>query len=111
MNYKVSIVIEKDDYGYYAFCPELEGCQSQGTPRRGLTNIREAIELYLETMSEEEIILHRLGKNVSALFSLEDLQSSRKLKTDWIMPPLTLPSRSQELQYPGNKSKKICPLQ
>lgn len=27
MSYKVSVVIEKDEYGYYAFCPELEGCQ------------------------------------------------------------------------------------
>ncbi len=30
MSYKVSVVIEKDEYGYYAYCPELEGCQSQG---------------------------------------------------------------------------------
>ena len=30
MSYKVSIVIEKDEYGYYAYSPELEGCQSQG---------------------------------------------------------------------------------
>jgi predicted RNase H-like HicB family nuclease len=25
---KISIVIEKDSYGYYAYCPELTGCQS-----------------------------------------------------------------------------------
>ena len=30
MSYKVSIVIEKDEFGYYAYSPELEGCQSQG---------------------------------------------------------------------------------
>ena len=29
---KVSVVIEKDEHGYYAFSPELEGCQSQGAP-------------------------------------------------------------------------------
>jgi predicted RNase H-like HicB family nuclease len=55
MSYKVGVVIEKDEHGYYAFCPELEGCQSQGdTFEESLHNIKEAIELYLETISEEE---------------------------------------------------------
>jgi predicted RNase H-like HicB family nuclease len=55
MSYKVGVVIEKDEHGYYAFCPELEGCQSQGdTFEEALHNIKEAIELYLETISEEE---------------------------------------------------------
>jgi predicted RNase H-like HicB family nuclease len=52
---KVSIVIEKNGHGYYAYCPELEGCQSQGdTFDDVMANIREAIELYLETLSDEE---------------------------------------------------------
>ncbi|MBM4137453.1 MAG: type II toxin-antitoxin system HicB family antitoxin [Nitrospira sp.] len=56
MSYKVSIVIEKDEYGYYAYCPELEGCQSQGDSlEEVIANIKEAIELYLETLSEDEI--------------------------------------------------------
>ncbi len=56
MSYKVSIVIEKDEHGYYAYCPELEGCQTQGDSlEEVITNIKEAIELYLETLSEEEI--------------------------------------------------------
>ncbi|MEW6068380.1 MAG: type II toxin-antitoxin system HicB family antitoxin [Nitrospirota bacterium] len=56
MSYKVSIVIEKDEHGYYAYCPELEGCQSQGDSiEEVMANIKEAIELYLETLSEEEI--------------------------------------------------------
>jgi len=55
MLYKVSIVIEKDDFGYYAYCPELEGCQTQGeTLEEVMENAKEAIELYLETLSEEE---------------------------------------------------------
>jgi predicted RNase H-like HicB family nuclease len=55
MAHKVSIVIEKDEQGYYAYCPELEGCQSQGdTFDDVMANIREAIELYLETLSDEE---------------------------------------------------------
>jgi predicted RNase H-like HicB family nuclease len=48
-------VIEKDEHGFYAWCPELKGCQSQGASLEdALANIREAIELYLETLSPEE---------------------------------------------------------
>jgi predicted RNase H-like HicB family nuclease len=55
MTGKVSVVIERDEHGCYAWCPELKGCQSQGTTvEETLTNIREAIELFLETMSDEE---------------------------------------------------------
>ena len=56
MNCKVSIVIEKDEFGYYAYCPELEGCQTQAESLdEVMTNIKEAIELYLETLPDEEI--------------------------------------------------------
>jgi len=49
---KVNIIIEKDQYGYYAFCPELKGCHTQGDSlEEVLENIKEAIELYLETLS------------------------------------------------------------
>jgi predicted RNase H-like HicB family nuclease len=55
MTRKVSVVIERDEHGYYAWCPELKGCQSQGkTVEETLANIREAIELFLETLSEDE---------------------------------------------------------
>lgn len=56
MSYKFSIVIEKDEHGYYAYCPELDGCQSQGdSVEEVIANMKEAIELYLETLSEDEI--------------------------------------------------------
>jgi predicted RNase H-like HicB family nuclease len=55
MTRKASVLIEKDDHGFYAWCPELKGCQSQGaTIEDALANIREAIELYLETLPEDE---------------------------------------------------------
>jgi predicted RNase H-like HicB family nuclease len=55
MTGKVSVVIEQDDHGCYGWCPELKGCQSQGaTIEEALSNIREAIELFLETLSDEE---------------------------------------------------------
>ena len=55
MTRKASVVIEKDEHGFYAWCPELKGCHSQGrTLDEAIANIREAIELYLETLTEEE---------------------------------------------------------
>lgn len=59
---KATVVIEKDDYGFYAWCPELKGCQSQGdTLEEAVANIKEAIELYLETLPDEErdVVLSR----------------------------------------------------
>jgi predicted RNase H-like HicB family nuclease len=53
---KISVIIEKDAFGYYAFSPDLPGCQSQGDSlEETVTNIKEAIALYLETLSPEEV--------------------------------------------------------
>jgi len=55
MSYKINVIIEKDELGYYAYSPMLEGCQTQGeTLEETLSNMREAVELYLETLSKEE---------------------------------------------------------
>ena len=49
-------VIEKDENGYFAFVPELKGCVSEGTSfEEARANIKEAIELYLESLKESEI--------------------------------------------------------
>ena len=56
MLYKISVVIEKDENGYYAYSPRLEGCQTQGDSlEEVLSNIKEAVELYLENLSKDEI--------------------------------------------------------
>ena len=52
---RFNVVVERDEHGYYAYCPLLDGCQTQGkTLEEALSNIKEAIELYWETLSEEE---------------------------------------------------------
>ena len=52
---KASVVIEKDEHGFYAWCPELKGCQSEGnTLEEAMANIKEAIELYLATLPDDE---------------------------------------------------------
>lgn len=55
MQYKVNILIEKDENGYYAFSPQLKGCQTQGnTFEQTIDRMKEAVELYLEDLTEEE---------------------------------------------------------
>ena len=55
MSYKINIVIEEDNDGFYAYCPQLEGCQSQGDSLEEVKqNIHEAVELYIETLSDAE---------------------------------------------------------
>ncbi len=47
--YNLAIVIEKDKDGYFAYCPELQGCYSQGaTHEEAEKNIRDAIKLHIE---------------------------------------------------------------
>ena len=49
------VILEDEDNGYIAIVPELPGCHTQGDSLdEVIKNIREAIELYLETLSEEE---------------------------------------------------------
>lgn len=47
--YRYAVVIEKDEDGYYAYCPELQGCYTQGdTFEEALENLRDAIKLHVE---------------------------------------------------------------
>jgi predicted RNase H-like HicB family nuclease len=69
-SYQISAVIEHDEHGYYAYCPNLKGCQSEGKSlAEAQANIQEAIALYLETLSLEER-LQVLAKEITT-FSLE----------------------------------------
>jgi predicted RNase H-like HicB family nuclease len=48
-NFRFSVVIEKDEEGYTAFCPELQGCYAQGeTYEEVLENIRDVIRLHID---------------------------------------------------------------
>jgi len=49
VKYKFTVVIEKDEHGYFAYCPELQGCYTQGeTYEEALENIKDAIKLHVE---------------------------------------------------------------
>ena len=57
MTYTLSAVIEREEPWYVATCPEL-GVASQGeTLEQALANLREAVELYLETADPGELHL------------------------------------------------------
>jgi predicted RNase H-like HicB family nuclease len=43
------VIIEKDKDGYFAFCPDLQGCYTQGDSyEEVLSNIEDAIRLHIE---------------------------------------------------------------
>ena len=47
--FRFSVVIEKDEDGYYAFVPELDGCYSQGsTYEEVYERIQDVIRLCVE---------------------------------------------------------------
>lgn len=47
--YHFAAVIQKDACGYYAFCPELQGCYTSGdTYEEARHNLADAIRLHLE---------------------------------------------------------------
>jgi predicted RNase H-like HicB family nuclease len=55
INMILNAVIEKDEFGYVAQILELKGCVTQGkTYQEALFNIKEAAELYLESLQNEQ---------------------------------------------------------
>ncbi|MDQ3375095.1 MAG: type II toxin-antitoxin system HicB family antitoxin [Acidobacteriota bacterium] len=56
--YRFSVIVEKDEDGYFASCHELQGCYTQGeTYEEVIANIKDAIFLHIEDRVEtgEEI--------------------------------------------------------
>jgi predicted RNase H-like HicB family nuclease len=51
--HRVTVVIEEDVDGFYAFCPELQGCYAQGRSyEEALGYIRDAVRLHIEERLE-----------------------------------------------------------
>ncbi len=47
--YRFTAVIEKDEDGYYAYCPDLQGCYTSGnTYEEARANLADAIRLHVE---------------------------------------------------------------
>jgi predicted RNase H-like HicB family nuclease len=56
---KYTVIIEKGrESGYVAYAPVLKGCVSQGkTKKQALRNIKEAIEVYIEALLEDNFLV------------------------------------------------------
>jgi predicted RNase H-like HicB family nuclease len=49
-----TVILEPDEGGYHAFCPALPGCHTWGaTLEKATRNVREAIEVYCESLVED----------------------------------------------------------
>jgi len=55
MKHRFTVIFEKEEEGgYHVFCPALPGCRTQSeTLEEGIENIREAMQLYVETLLED----------------------------------------------------------
>ena len=55
MTRQFTAVIEREDEGFVALCPELDVASQGDTIEEARANLQEALELFLETASPEEI--------------------------------------------------------
>jgi len=52
---KLTAIIEREGDGYVALCPELDIASQGDSVEQARNNLREALELFFETASPEEI--------------------------------------------------------
>ncbi|MBN1590649.1 MAG: type II toxin-antitoxin system HicB family antitoxin [Pirellulales bacterium] len=52
---RLTAIIEREGDGYVALCPELDIASQGGSIEQARDNLREALELFFETASREEI--------------------------------------------------------
>jgi predicted RNase H-like HicB family nuclease len=57
MKQKLTAIIEKENDGYVSLCPELDIASQGDTIEHARDNLKEALELFFETASPEEIKL------------------------------------------------------
>lgn len=55
MNRQLTAIIEKEDDGYVALCPEVDVASQGGSIEEARKNLKEALELFFETASHEEV--------------------------------------------------------
>ena len=55
MTKKLTAIIEREGDGYVALCPELDVASQGDTVDEARNNLQEALELFFETASPEEI--------------------------------------------------------
>ncbi len=56
---RYTAVVEREGDGFVALCPEFDIASQGDTVEQATANLREAVELFLETASPEEIVRRR----------------------------------------------------
>ena len=67
----LTAVITKEDDGYVSLCPELDIASQGDTVEEAKLNLKEAVELFFECASEEEV-----GKRLSSESFVSSLEVS-----------------------------------
>ena len=55
MTRQLTAIIEREDNGYVALCPEVDVASQGATVNEARSNLKEALELFFEYASTEEI--------------------------------------------------------
>ncbi len=55
MKYQLTAIIEREGDGYVSLCPELDVASQGATVEQAKDNLHEAVELFFECASQEEV--------------------------------------------------------
>jgi predicted RNase H-like HicB family nuclease len=69
MSRRFTVIFEKEEEGgYHVSCPVLPGCHTQGeTAEEGVQNIREAVQVYIESLVEDGPPMPGEGVSISPI--------------------------------------------
>jgi predicted RNase H-like HicB family nuclease len=67
MKYVFSAIYTKEDMGYSVLCPELDVASQGKDLKEAERNIREAVELYIEDLSKEELVSYTQSRSESPI--------------------------------------------
>ena len=62
MTQRLTALIEREDDGYVALCPELDIASQGDSIESARDNLKEALELFFETASDEEVSQRLAGE-------------------------------------------------
>jgi predicted RNase H-like HicB family nuclease len=66
--FRLPVIVEKDDDGYFVYCPRLQGCYTQGdTYEEAIANIKDAIHLHIEDRVANKEPLPKLELSLTAV--------------------------------------------
>lgn len=77
MKYRLTAIIEREVDGYTALCPETDIASQGDTIEEARDNLNEALELFFEAASPEEINSRRIGDIIFPVSNHLEVRTSR----------------------------------